>query len=127
MTAEETAFAAGLFEGEGYVRRTSINGLAVEIKMTDKDPLEKMFFLVAGSKLKGPFHYGNPKHSAVWRWKMYGKPAKLFLMDIYPWLGARRQKQISNAIEYKKQTPTAEGREGPSDQQVPPLANQCLP
>jgi hypothetical protein len=106
-SAEEIAWAAGLFEGEGYFWRSRAGGrvyLGVGIEMRDLDVVER-FVQVLGKhgvqrelRKSGPRHPAgiqirrrqNPKHSDSYIWAISGVAAETAFALIRPYLGERR-------------------------------------
>jgi hypothetical protein len=93
-SAEEIAWAAGLFEGEGtitHARRRS-PGLLVAVTMTDEDVVRRFDEVVDRGKVYGP--YSPPSYrdrwKPFWRWQATGDAAHDVLDLIGPWLSPRR-------------------------------------
>jgi len=93
-------WAAGLFEGEGYIRQPGVKRSAheVRIKMTDYDILQRMHQHYGGNlflETKAQAH-----HKQAWVWSLTTKTlVKGFLLDILPFLGLRRTYLALNALD----------------------------
>ena len=90
-------WAAGLFEGEGYIRKPNKkHTYEVAVKMTDLDVLQKMQDLFGGSV--------KPSHSAhkpIWTWRLTKKQAvREFLIKMLPHFGERRSHQALNVLDW---------------------------
>lgn len=97
MTTEsEIAWAAGLFEGEGWIsiqRKTPLIG----IQMADKEILERFQSIVGCGKI----YYRKPRiysyeriktRKEQWAWRLQGREKVGHLLDVLsPWLGSRRK------------------------------------
>lgn len=96
-TDTDVAWAAGLFEGEGCIHNRSSHSIAVSINMTDLDVLEKISSIYDGkvTPLKTRQEHWKPS----WIWCLYGGNARDFLLDIMPYLGARRTERASKALD----------------------------
>jgi hypothetical protein len=98
-SAEEIAWAAGLFEGEGAIshleRRRGSLELQVALVMTDEDVVRRFDEIVDRGKVYGP--YLPPSHGdrrkPFWRWAAIGDPGHDVLDVLGPWLLSRRVAQ----------------------------------
>lgn len=93
-------WAAGLFEGEGYIRQPSVYRVAheVKIKMTDLDILQRMHQHYGGNLF--PETKANVHYKQAWVWSLTTKTlVKRFLLDILPFLGLRRTYLALNALD----------------------------
>lgn len=108
----EVAWAAGLFEGEGYFRRAQVGArvyLAIGIEMRDRDVVERFVSILKrhGVTAKAQINTRqrsaqNPDHSDMCVWKVTGSAAADAYALMRPWLGQRRR-TVADAI-------VAEGR-----------------
>ena len=95
VTNLQIAWAAGLFEGEGYITR---NGKypKIGLTMTDKDVVNKFVAL---------FGLGNvrtrERHpcKTQYEWQIVGKQCKVILEQLLPYLGERRAYKALNALD----------------------------
>lgn len=90
-----TAWAAGLFEGEGTVGIVN-NRVTVTIQMTDKDILDRM------QESFGGYLYECKKqqehHKLSWKWVISDSTEAINFLDmIYPLLGQRRRARVDEA------------------------------
>lgn len=104
MSSEaETAWAAGIFEGEGTIcpKRGKGNDHRywAAVIMTDQDVLERYAAIIGLGRLYGPYQPTNPKAQPIWRW-MTTKNAEIGQLHelIGPWLRSRRSSAFLNAI-----------------------------
>lgn len=91
--AEEIAWAAGLFEGEGSVFRTKWGGVKVQMGMTDLDVLQHLK-AVLGGVVNGPYQYeakDGIQRKPQWRWSSTGPNAVRICRLLRPWMGERRR------------------------------------
>lgn len=96
MTKEETAWLAGLFEGEGcfYLNRIQKRGkrykyLAASINMTDEDVVRK----VLATYGKGTFRNKKQRkgHKPSFEWRLHGQQlVREFFAQVAPYLCSRR-------------------------------------
>lgn len=95
---QDVAWAAGIFEGEGWSGSNIGKAKAqlgaspqVKVQMTDLEPPERLFRLFGGG-----FHRKSRDTRAkkpVYCWSASGERARQFLRDIFPYLSPRRQSQ----------------------------------
>lgn len=100
---EEVIWAAGLFEGEGWI---SIQGKSpsMGIQMTDRDVLDK-FQRAIGA---GNIYYRKPRIYAYekvhtrkpqWAWRLNGfQRVQAVLAYLWPWLGMRRRTRAREVL-----------------------------
>ena len=86
---------AGLYEGEGYCRRTTSEHIVVS--MTDMEPIKRVQELFGGSI--HPWDLSAQGWKTEYRWAASGARARGILMTIYPLLAPRRQAQIRKALK----------------------------
>ena len=55
-SAEEIAWAAGLFEGEGSIYPSG-SGVRLALKMTDEEPIRRFAKIVKRGSVYGPYSY----------------------------------------------------------------------
>ena len=106
--AEELAWAAGLFEGEGCIcvrpRTTPRDGVYVTLQlgMVDEDTVRSFFRVVAGGTIN---RYHPPSHRALgrkptWMWRAGAVADVKRIGDILmPFMHARRRAALSAALE----------------------------
>ena len=103
-TAMQTAYCAGLFEGEGSV--TAYRGcVRLSLTMTDKEPLEKM--CVLGGRILGPYpQLKFPSRKALWQWRITGwKNAERIHKAFKSMLSPRRNAQFATVFASPRATP----------------------
>lgn len=116
--AENIAYAAGLFEGEGWISRQDTYRkkggelaqrttplYSIAINMTDREPLE-LFQQVFGGKIYGPYtHDKRPNRKPIYRYHLAGKDqVQSAAKEMYPWLSPRRRGQIDSALSKREAT-----------------------
>lgn len=103
MSPTETAWVAGLLEGEGSFFARDHHGKPqgrVSIQMTDRDVLERLAAVVG----VGTIHNVNRAldralRKPCWGWHISAKADVLALIDqIYPWMGGRRRAKMDEVI-----------------------------
>ena len=88
MDPKMIAWASGLFEGEGTVRRK------LEIEMTDKDVITKFWDIVNCGNV---YYRERPNVKPTWRWAVGNKKdVKKCLALMLPFFGNRRAYQALN-------------------------------
>lgn len=100
MSKLTTAWAAGLFEGEGTITRlgASTHRWQVAIVSTDEDVL-RSFQSVMGGKVYGPYTRGKAHYKQQWRWSIADKAGLLaFAKKVRPYLHARRRSRLDEAV-----------------------------
>ncbi len=97
----ETAWAAGLFEGEGCIHVGTQKGrwprVVLTLGMTDRDVVER-FALFAEV---GAIHIRQstrPEWAEFYAWSVAGKKAESVLRAMLPWLGERRSAKAREAL-----------------------------
>ena len=115
-TDTEWAWVAGLLEGEGcfgvYKGTRHTNGkpyenLVLQVRMSDKDVLEKLHRLVqAGTLRESPLHEDMLGNKPMWVWRTGASEAVERILSIcLPWFGQRRTakaKEVLAVIEKRK-------------------------
>jgi hypothetical protein len=98
-SAEEIAWAAGLFEGEGTIshvwRRRESPDLQIALKMTDEDVVRRFDEIVDRGKVYGPYlplSHGD-RRKPFWHWVALGDAGHDVLDLIGAWLCTRRIEQ----------------------------------
>jgi hypothetical protein len=67
MNYEGTAWAAGLFEGEGCI--SLVKGYVhLVLKMTDEEIVRRFHRVIGVGSVHGPHYSPNPRHLPQWRW-----------------------------------------------------------
>lgn len=106
MTPEETAWVAGILEGEGcfsLTKRKSTAGeyysFAMVLKMTDRDVVEKAFGLWGAGRFGGPYQRNKAPEGKRYKdqyvWVVTGQEDFKKLGEaILPYMGERRSEKI---------------------------------
>ena len=106
----QTAWGAGLLEGEGCFsifvrndRRNSIN-CAIHLEMTDMDTVQRVRNVFKCGNIKGPFTrpkdaYTNRKPTWIWSVQTQADIYSV-LCRIFPYLSERRRLKAKELIEY---------------------------
>jgi len=106
-----TAWAAGLFEGEGCITAERRSGnrkmrLVLSVSSTDHDVLERFHAVVAAGKIFGPYQRGHLKPH--WIWHCSQLPDVERICDLLrPFLGQRRCEAIDRASQQKRNADAA--------------------
>lgn len=95
---EQLAWAAGLFEGEGWF--TIGHGVPQAcIRSTDRDVIVR-FCEIMGHGHVRMVDKGNPRYKKQWHWGITGfEKVRRFGDLIGPWLGDRRRKQLERVLK----------------------------
>lgn len=93
---DNLAWAAGLFEGEGWIRVKPAH-VELGLKMTDEDVVRRFAEVLGIGYVDGPIQpSGNRK--LIWTWHLaQGEFVRVFLEAIEPWMGKRRTAKIKEA------------------------------
>ncbi len=99
-----TAWAAGLFEGEGYIcnpdRKRPRPRIMLGLVTTDEDVVRRFQRAVGKGKVGGPFTQQGLGKKPFWRWAVYGPvPVSEILMMLWLGLGERRRAVASAALD----------------------------
>ena len=97
-SAEEIAWAAGLFEGEGCIsqyQRGAGDDLQLALVMTDEDVVRRFDQIVNRGIVYGPYlpFSAGDRRKPFWRWAALGDAAHDVLDLLGPWLMSRRVAQ----------------------------------
>lgn len=96
VSKAEVAWAAGFYEGEGYLTKTSPP--RVQIAQCNIEPLEKLQSLFGGS-IYGP-EMPKGARQPVFRWVLGDHASsKSFIYAIFPWLSDKKQKDTLDKID----------------------------
>jgi len=91
MNEIETAWVAGVLEGEGSFVTKRV-GVAVHCAMTDVDVLERIKALCGGN-IYGPLKKRKAHYKDCWLWQLCGKEAADVTYAVLPYLCKRRLRQ----------------------------------
>lgn len=113
MKVTDVAWAAGLYEGEGSIhvtgsgpvlmrpngkRKAKYSAPRVQIKMTDRDVLERFHRVVGVGSLAGPYDNG-PLCKPVYQWSISGFPGSQYVIALFwQWLGERRKQRAREVL-----------------------------
>lgn len=92
-TEAEIAWAAGLFEGEGWAGRNGTT-VSLSVNMTDRDVLDRFAVVVGGGNVTGPYDRGarrKPMHQ--WIAGERETVRRIFALFL-PWMGERRSARL---------------------------------
>jgi hypothetical protein len=103
-TRDDVLYFAGFYDGEGSARRTTTGGVTVLVPQKDPEPLFRARSLWGGSLRR-------PTGRDITVWVISGDRARNFLIAIFPFLTARRKKQIEDAggLDLTGKTPAKVG------------------
>jgi len=110
VTAQEIAWAAGIYEGEGSVIVPTAKFRTVIVQISQKDPwLCNRFKDLFGGNVHSydyPPQEGRNMRRIFSVWKCSGPTARGFLMTIYKFLSPRRKERVRAALaertDYKR-------------------------
>ncbi len=104
---EEVIWAAGLFEGEGWISVQKFSP-CMGIQMTEKETLERFAKAVGG----GPIYYRKPKvykyeiihtRKEQWAWRVTGfENVQAVISYLWNWLGPRRRLRAKEVLVFAK-------------------------
>jgi hypothetical protein len=105
VSKADTAWAAGLFEGEGciWVKKAYRNGRNYAImgmQSTDEDVLRR-FQAVVGGTLNGPYQPKDTRsrRKPYWCWQLAGRSKiERLLGQLWPYLGERRRARATEVL-----------------------------
>lgn len=110
--AEDIAWAAGLFEGEGCVGLNKGHTRALptarhiyaRITMTDEDVVRK-FAKIMNWRVYGPYNHGKAHHKSQWATMASNfEQVQAMVAMFWPWLGSRRREQARGALRNQTST-----------------------
>lgn len=106
---EKLAWAAGLFEGEGYFSIPKANGRVMGITagingFTDLPVLQKFLEVVQMGRILGPYHRIGPisgkSQKPSYQWIVCSfREVQALLSLLWPWLGARRRARAKECLQ----------------------------
>jgi hypothetical protein len=98
----QTAWAAGLFEGEGSFT-TNVNKWKrypqASITMTDKDVLDRFAKIMKCGNVNGPYFDKRGKRKPKYIWQAFNKNASKTASMLGPFMCARRVQQIHTMLD----------------------------
>lgn len=95
-TSAKTAWLAGLLEGEGHFRVSAAGGLAITLKMTDLDVVERVateFRAYVRLEVPRKAHWKD-----AWLCRSSAQQGRALGALILPWMGQRRASKINQAL-----------------------------
>ena len=95
-------WAAGLYEGEGYLTRYR-NRWELGIKMTDLDVLQDFYDFVRCGNRRGPYHTPSqkPHHKPYYLWRTYNKKEIFTIVaEFYPLMCKRRLEKFNEFLHH---------------------------
>jgi hypothetical protein len=96
----DIAWAAGIYEGEGCI---TDRGTGIQVSQRDRWLLDRLRSLFGGT-VGGPYSQTDPTTSnrkPIHRWILHGVRAQAFIVEIWPYLSPRRQKQLAELRDHK--------------------------
>lgn len=98
--ALETAWLAGIFEGEGTIVFHSTRSVRLRVVMTDQDVVERFADTIGRGTLRGPIGSDNARHRSLYCWDVSSAKDVIAVLErLLPWLGERRSTKAREAIE----------------------------
>jgi len=94
QSAEDIAWAAGLFEGEGSITQSG-GRVRLSLKMTDEEPVRRFAKIIQRGTVYGPYAYerraDGHERKPFWAWVCYDRAeAGVTIERLAPWLSTRR-------------------------------------
>lgn len=125
MTENEIAWLAGLLEGEGSFNLNKKHSIAVKLEMTDEDVVRKAQSTTGvGRVVARPSR--KKGHKPTWSWVITGNNANSVLVQILPFMGARRTEAIQNLLSARVSYQTVVDIRNEKTVQVHDLRSQGL-
>ncbi len=116
-SAEERAWLAGIFEGEGCFSGRFESGpgkdrtVTAKVAMSDRDTVEKFHRLIGLGNISGPHLDSRGKSKPMWKWTV--SSFELFQQTVcylWPWLGERRRAKATELLKgYSSWQPRPKG------------------
>jgi len=113
---EKLIFLAGVFEGEGSLGNWNAGGFhkdgiprkyfRIAVQMTDQDIVQRFanFFKMGTISVYNRKKDGK-NYKTAYVWKLNSKPAIDAMLQLYPYLGIRRQEKFIQCYQYYQQLP----------------------
>jgi hypothetical protein len=97
MTEVQIAWLAGLLEGEGYFGVYRGSRPVVEVKMVDRDVVQRVGELL-GNPVPVAIPAANERCQVQYRARVRGKGAEVVMRDLLPHMGKRRASRIREIL-----------------------------
>ena len=101
VATKDTAWLAGLIEGEGCISTSGVNSWRVQVKMTDEDVVRRCADVTGVGHVRGPYEpsANNAGVKPYWIWAVSRRPDVLAVVYmIFPLLGARRRARATECV-----------------------------
>jgi hypothetical protein len=113
--AHETAWVAGLLEGEGcFILRADRlrSNLAISCEMTDRDIVYRLREITGVGNVGGPYYTRQfLTHKPKWRWTVTRRGHVVELCTaLLPWMGERRGAKIQEMLDWNVANPVRGAR-----------------
>lgn len=104
---EDVAWAAGVFEGEGFVGtydyRSHRPSWMMSVEMTDEDVVRKLHRVIGLGKVYGPIERKNGAGAGwlpTWKWQL-ARRDQIYAVcaALFPFMGKRRRARMAQAIQ----------------------------
>lgn len=105
LNHEELAWAAGFFDGEGYIGITNTNKgkhkrLNVQLAQIYIEPLERFQKAVGHGKIYGPYRRNTPNRQEYWLISFtYLEETQAVIALLWKWLSPPKRAQASKALK----------------------------
>lgn len=101
----ETAWAAGLFEGEGCILLSNDGYPQLSVRSSDRDVLDRFSVISTKHDINGNITSqwdGDPRHKRMYSWRASGwNNVSLAYTVFKPWLGERRLERFTVVLAQK--------------------------
>lgn len=105
MNDTETAWVAGLLEGEGCFHLKKKYGSYINCSMTDEDVIRRLHALV-GCGTVTPVQPRKEGYKRVWTWRTGAREdVERLCVLLLPWMGERRSEKIHSILGEFKRSP----------------------
>lgn len=98
LTELETAWLAGLFDGEGsivFAKGRKQRSVTISMHNTCYPLLKRVEEITKTGRVFDHSKYRtSPKHSDVWVWQCYGQNARILLRQMLPWLIVKKDRAL---------------------------------
>ena len=107
---EGIIWAAGLFEGEGYVGLCSNRRQGrLALASTDLDVLQRFHSVIEFGSIGKSYQVQNRK--PIWFWRKSGfESVQALAVMFWPWLGARRRMKFTQVLQSTRTVPVGKGK-----------------
>jgi hypothetical protein len=104
--SEQLAWAAGVFEGEGWIGRRAKHSAELVVGMTDEDVIQRFHEVVGCGAIS--VEWRKDGHKTLYRWHVARtSEVRVLLTAFLPWLGERRRRVALDVLAVLLENPGA--------------------